>query len=480
MLSNAISEKSVLSAIYNGGVDAYIEVSDILKPKTFSIPANEVLYVVLQHAFEEKKVENPDVATIYSSAQDLGLLNVVQKYESHISQIISFPSTKENVRKFAQQIKKLEIARQTKVRAQQIMDELDEVTGNEKIGEIIGIAEKKIFDLSSEFSSTDDEPKTLGCTSEAYLKQKEENPVEQPGISTGFPVWDKSIGGGLRPGSISVVGARAKGFKSGFALTVGLHVARKVKLPVLYLDTELQDFEQIPRAIASMSNIFISDIETGKFAKDPVKKQRAYEAAKGISDNFYHKNIAGMGFDEQMSAMRRWLFKSVGVGLNGKANPCVIIYDYLKLMDTNGLNELKEHQLVGFRLTEMHNFSVRYNIPILTFVQLNRDGLNREDTGVISQSDRILWFCSNFSIFKRKSQEEIDMETEQGIVNAGNFKLKPLACRHGAGIEENEYINFQVNAPYFQIREGKLSSECLHSPGSDILDDISGVCKIDF
>lgn len=480
MLSNPITEKSLLSCLYNDGINAFIEVSDILHPKSFSLTQNEMLYIILQHAFEEKKIEKPDIATIYSSAQDLGLLDAIKRHESHIAQITSFPASSENIRKFAQQIRKLEIARITRSKAEKIMMDLENVTGNEKVSEIIGIAEKEIFNLSNSFSSQEDDAKPLADLAEAYLKQKEEQPVEQPGISSGFPVWDRAIGGGLRPGSISVVGARAKGFKSGFALTVGLHVASKVGLPVLYLDTELQDFEQIPRAIASISSNYIGDIETGKFAKDPVKKERAYKAAKNISNNFQHKNIAGMDFEEQMSFMRRWLFKKVGIDLNGKAAPCLIIYDYLKLMDTNGLNELREHQLVGFRLTEMHNFSVRYNIPILTFVQLNRDGLNREDTGVISQSDRILWFCSNFSIFKRKSQEELTMEQEQGISDAGNFKLKPLACRHGAGVEENEYINFRVNAPQFQIREGKLSSECLSSHSLEITDGISGVENIEF
>ena len=36
------------------------------------------------------------------------------------------------------------------------------------------------------------------------------------------------------------------------------------------------------------------------------------------------------------------------------------------------------------------NFAVRYRVPFLTFVQLNRDGINLEDTSAVSQSDRII------------------------------------------------------------------------------------------
>lgn len=34
--------------------------------------------------------------------------------------------------------------------------------------------------------------------------------VDQIGIPTGFPLWDKAIGGGLRRGTISVISARSK------------------------------------------------------------------------------------------------------------------------------------------------------------------------------------------------------------------------------------------------------------------------------
>ena len=62
---------------------------------------------------------------------------------------------------------------------------------------------------------------------------------------------------------------------------------------------------------------------------------------------------------------------------------------------------------------------------MVTFVQLNRDGITKESTDTASGSDRIIWLCSNFTIFKRKSDEEI---AEDGPEN-GNRKLLPLVSR---------------------------------------------------
>jgi hypothetical protein len=109
-------------------------------------------------------------------------------------------------------------------------------------------------------------------------------------------------------------------------------------------------------------------------------------------------------------------------------------------MDSDGLGKMAEHQLLGFMMTQLHNFSVMHDIPILSFVQLNRDGIDGESAAVVSQSDRIIWLCSNFSILKPKSPEEVAADGQQ----YGSFKLVPVSCRHGAGLPPGEYISLNA------------------------------------
>ena len=174
----------------------------------------------------------------------------------------------------------------------------------------------------------------------------------------------------------------------------------------------------------------------------------------------FHKSIAGKPFDEQLAIMRRWLVKDVGLNDDGTAKDCVIIYDYLKLMDSNGLSQdLKEYQILGFMMTALHNFAVKYKVPILAFIQLNRDGITKESTDSASGSDRIIWLCSNFSIFKRKSDEEI---AEDGG-KSGNRKLIPVISRHGGGLDDNDYINCHMKGWCAKIVEGKTKLEVMHN-----------------
>ena len=44
--------------------------------------------------------------------------------------------------------------------------------------------------------------------------------------------------------------------------------------------------------------------------------------------------------------MRRWIVKEVGLKPDGTAKDCVVFYDYLKLMDTQGMSQdLQEYHL---------------------------------------------------------------------------------------------------------------------------------------
>ena len=149
---------------------------------------------------------------------------------------------------------------------------------------------------------------------------------------------------------------------------------------------------------------------------------------------------------------------------NGNINDCVIIYDYLKLMTSNSINNnLAEFQVLGFQITSLHNFCVENDIPCLSFVQLNRDGITKETTDVVSGSDRLVWLCTSFSIFKDKTEEE---RITDGL-QCGNKKLIPVVSRHGPGIEDDGYICLQMDGKYARIRElGTIRSIKKNDQGS--------------
>lgn len=459
ILCDTSAERAVLSGMCKYGEDAYFDIADIIQETSFTIDSNKIIYRCLKNIFDRNNNTTIDVAIIFSSASEIGLAHVFEKKEEvqHLKAILDFPVNLDNVRKFAAKIRKLEIARLLREQLQKAQDKILDINGNESIGSILGIAEDSIFDFTNVLNDVDNNPVSISEDIESYIDNLVNNKIDQVGIPTGFPVYDQAIGGGLRKSTVNVIAARPKTGKTLLSDNMGFHIAHKLQIPVLNMDTEMTKEDHLNRVLAMMSEIEINQIETGKFAESPNKDLKIKQAVQDLKKTkLYYKSIAGKSFEDQLAIMRRWLIKEVGLNEDGTAKDCVIFYDYLKLMDTQGMSQdLKEYQVLGFMMTQLHNFATKYKVPIVAFVQLNRDGITKESTDTASGSDRIIWLCSNFSIFKRKTPEEI---AEDGPDN-GNRKLVPLISRHGGGLDDNDYINCHMKGWCAKITEGKTRLE---------------------
>lgn len=475
ILSDPAAERAVLSGICSYGEEVYLEIADIIRETCFTIDSNAIVFKCIKHIYDKNNALTLDIASIYSAASEIGVSHILNNKEEaqHLKAILDFPVNKDNIKKFAAKIKKLEIARSLHKELENVQDKILEINGSESVSGIVGIAEEAVMGFSNTLNDIDNNPVLIAKDLNEYMDYLASNPVDQVGIPTGFPIYDQSIGGGLRRSTVNVIAARPKTGKTLLVDNMGFHIASKLKIPVLNLDTEMTKEDHLHRILAMASETEIRDIETGKFNSSEDKKQKINKAAEELKNApIYYKSIAGKPFDEQLSIIRRWLIKHVGLNDNGTAKDCVIFYDYLKLMDTQGMSQdLKEYQLLGFMMTQLHNLATQYEIPIVAFVQLNRDGITKESTDTASGSDRIIWLCSNFTIFKRKSDEEI---AEDGSSN-GNRKLVPIISRHGGGLDDSDYINCHMKGWCAKITEGKTKLELTHNKGKQsegfVLDD---------
>jgi len=150
-------------------------------------------------------------------------------------------------------------------------------------------------------------------------------------------------------------------------------------------------------------------------------------------------------------------------------------------MGSEGISSsMQEYQVLGFQITQLHNFMVKYDVPCLSFVQLNRDGITKESTDVVSGSDRLIWLCTSFSIFKMKSEEEV---AEDKVEN-GNRKLVPVVSRHGEGLDDGDYVSMKMFGKIGRLEEGMTRNE-LHNnarsreEGFEINEEIDSESDID-
>jgi replicative DNA helicase len=451
-LSNVASERAVLAGLFQYGKESLIEVELLVNEDSFTLDTNKVVYKCILHALKDK--ESIDYTDILSSAKSLQLEEYVAKNEvlKHISGIRNTPIHIDNIAEHAKKLKRLEFARKVQSELRPIYANLNKITGDESINEILSIAESPIQNICLSYVKEDElSPQSIGEDIDEYILHLEENQNKSVGITTGFTAFDNAIGGGLRRKCVDLIAARPKTGKSCLADNIALNVARTHNIPVLMLDTEMSKQDHVNRLLANLSETEINDIAAGKFFDDDNKKDKIIQGSQLLKDLPYdYISIAGRPFEETLSIAKRWLIKRVGFDENGNLNDCLIIYDYLKLMSSDSINNnLAEFQVLGFQITALHNFCVENDCPCLSFVQLNRDGITKETTDVVSGSDRLVWLCTSFSIFKDKTEEE---RMTDGV-RSGNKKLIPVVSRHGPGIDDEGYICLQMDGQYARVKE---------------------------
>ncbi len=476
-MSDPAAERAVLCGLLQYGEDAYLDVADFLCLDSFTDPLNQIIYKCVKNLYENQGVRQFDQSSILACAGALGYAQFLEKSTDiqHLRSLFNGRVLLENVRTWAAQIRKLQIGRMLRDQLRQAAYTIEDIQGTESIDAILGIAESVVFDFSTLLHNNESsQPKLLGLGVHEYLDYIEANPVQIVGISSGMPYYDQAIGGGFRRKTVSLIGARSKVGKSFVAITMGRHISQNIGIPVLYLDTEMCEEDHWSRTLPSICyengvQVTINELETGQYKDSEFKRKCVRRAADILNEiPFHYLNVSGKPFEEILSIMRRWVTKEVGVNENGVRNDCVIIYDYMKMMSGESLNDsLKEYQVLGFMTTALHNFAFHYDIPVLSFIQLNRDGIDRETTDVISGSDRILWLVTNFTIFKEKSVEEIADAGPQH----GNRKFVPVSARHGQGIGLGDYINVHFYGRYGHIKEGETKANIRSGRGGIVNTD---------
>ena len=444
-LTNHGVERAVLAALCQFGEEIYVELKDLITVDCFNHELNQIVFGCIEDILgSNKKVE---YITILEAADKLGVYELISKDSEmkFIRSLFKFPLHKENIGKFAAKLAKLKIARDMKKTLEQCESKINNLTGDEDISEIIGIIENPVMELTNEaYREHSNNTTVVGENIDEYIQYLADNQSYYLGIPSGMDRFDEATGGGFRRKSICLIAARTGVGKSVIATNVALSVTMKYNIPVLYLDTEMDIADQRNRMLANLSGVEINQIARGKFARSIMEKSKVIDAANLLKKIPYHYiSIAGQPFDNILNIAKRWIHQHVGFDENGRAKDCLIIYDYFKLMSSAGLSAaMQEYQALGFQITKMHDFCVKYDVPCLSFVQLNREN-------EIAQSDRLLWLATTAAKFEAKGEEEV---ADDGEMN-GNRKFTIIKARHGSGLEYGDYINVRMGGKYAKLKE---------------------------
>jgi len=216
------------------------------------------------------------------------------------------------------------------------------------------------------------------------------------GVSTGFSVLDKVMGG-LRSGRLYVVGARPKMGKTSWALALQSNAARAGH-NVGFASSEMSAQECGMRWLAAASGVSATSIQTGELSD--ADEMRVAKASNLLSE--YPINVFDQAGVTPGRIRRQCLAWQRRYGLD------LLVVDYLQRLKPDDDGERRD-LTVGQMTRAFKNVARDLNIPVVLLVQLSRGVDQRDDrrplptdmrdSGEIEQEADVVSFIYRDSVY---------------------------------------------------------------------------------
>lgn len=425
------SERAIIAAIL-AEPDLLIDVEAKLEESDFLSDHHRALYSILTYLRKEG-VETFDLMVICDVAEKKQMLKSIGEVE-YILALKSMPIDSKNIGVYIGKVLDASLKYKLYMQAEYIKKDLiQSVTDEQKCEEVIAKAEGRIINVSMSSKRVEDAININEGLRER-IKKLSENPVDINGLTTGIHLLDKSLNG-LKPGTLTVLAARAKEGKSTLLMNMASHMAFDLGLPILYIDTEMRTVEVQNRLLSHVSSVPVRAIENGKYIlneKFDARVNAAYDKLdKGL---MLHRYYPGYSIDGLISLARKYYARD-GIG--------AVFFDYIKMPESNS-RDAKETQILGQVTTALKDLAGTLNIPVITAAQMKRAS-NSDKSGPktlysdqdVGDSDKIGRYCDTLLALARKSQKEIE---EDGM-DCGTHRIQVLLARGGGTLYRGIDIN---------------------------------------
>ena len=440
--SRPIAERSVITLCLKS-MSNFIEVSSKLRtPEYFLDSGHRALYTVLL-SLASIGVEEFDLNSVASLANDFGVLEEVGGYE-YIDALFQSDVSEANLGVYLKQLLDASILYRFEKKLKEEADFVHSVGSSVETdsSEVVSKVEESILSVSLDTLNVEDGLQVASGLRDR-LAEFEESPEAIRGTRTGFERLDRIING-VHPGSLSIVSARAKTGKSIMLMNWGTSMCIYEKVPVLTVDTEMTTREFQTRQLSYLSGVPERVIKNGLYVNDESQRKAIYYALEIMEKMPYtHKYMPGYRIEDVKSMVRKY---------KAKNNIGVFFFDYIKAVDLS--DNLNESQTLGYITSALKDLAGVLDIPIIAAAQLKRDSHGKSFVGsdAVGDSDKILRYCNLLMALNKKKKSEID---EEGL-SCGTHRLQILDNRGGSSLYGG--IDLMFNAPVITFKESERQS----------------------
>lgn len=431
-------EEAVLGALLLEK-DAFVNVSEILKPEVFYKESHQHIYQSIVNLFGH---EQPvDMLTVTEELRRLGKLEEVGG-AFYVTQLTSRVASAAHIEYHARIIWQKYLQREmirlsSGLQTKAYDDTID-------VDDLLDEAENSFF-LLAQGNMKKDSVQINPVIQEAIDKIKEAS-KRTDGLSgnpSGYTDLDRMTSG-WQPSDLIIIAARPAMGKTAFVLSMTKQMALDLNQAVAVFSLEMSNLQLVNRLIVSETELPAEKIKNGKLTKNEWE-QLDHKIQRLIDAPIFVDDTPGLSIFELRAKCRR---------LKKQQDIKIIIIDYLQLMSASGMNPGSREQEVSMISRSLKGLAKELNVPIIALSQLNRGVESRagaegkrpqlsdlRESGAIEQDADMVLFIHRPEYYKIT-------EDEQGNSLIGMAEL--IIAKHRNGATGDVRLRFRQELARFE------------------------------
>lgn len=358
-----VAEKSLLGAVMISE-NAITDVLSIVRPGDFYDEKHQTIYEAMLSLYDQHRPI--DLLTLTAALKSEKKLKEIGG-AAYLTELSNYVPAASHAKAYAEIVERLSTRRRLIEAGTTIANKAYE--DDSDVGDLVGEAEKKLFEVSDKIIKTDYVPMDE-LLADAFDRMEElhKNKGALRGLKTGFRDLDKKTAG-LQQGDLIIIGARPAMGKTTFAQNLAYNIASINKRGVLFFSMEMAANEIVDRMISDVSGVDNWKMRTGNLTDEEFSQ---INDALGEMDELpiYIDDTSSMTIMDLRNKARRAAHDhDIGI----------VIVDYLTLIQGSA-------RYAGNRVQEVTEISRglkilarELKIPVIALAQLSRNVTGRDD-----------------------------------------------------------------------------------------------------
>lgn len=404
------AEKSLIGAIMISD-KVLPEILTIIKPSDFYDNRHKIIFAAMSDLYDRHIPI--DLVTLTSELRSQKKLNEIGKAQ-YLTDLSNYVPTASNAVAYANIIKKMSTRRRLISAGTEIVEKA--FNDNASVDDLIGTAEKELFEVSDKVIRSDYEPmEDLLADALDRIEELHKNKGSLRGLKTGFRDLDKMTAG-FQKGDLIIIGARPAMGKTTFAQNLTYNIASMNGKGVLFFSMEMASNEIIDRMISDVSGVNNWNIRTGNFTDEEYAK--IGDAMDELSElPIYIDDSSSMTITELRNKARRAMHDH---------NIGIIIVDYLQLIQGSDRYKGNRVQEVTEISRGLKILARELEIPVVALAQLSRSVTGRDnprpllsdlrESGSIEQDADLVMFLHRPDYYKANEDDHEDTHVTELII----------------------------------------------------------------